>query len=60
MDQTATNIKNQMTFQLIIEILEERGIMTERELEERLTNKVILSKTMNEELKQQVIQKIKE
>lgn len=60
MDQTAANIKNQMTFQLIIEILEERGIMTERELEERLTNKVILSKTMNEELKQQVIQKIKE
>lgn len=60
MEQTAANIKNQMTFQLIIEILEERGIMTERELEERLTNKVILSKTMNEELKQQVIQKIKE
>lgn len=58
-EQQAKNIKNELTFDLIIQILEERGVMTDKELKTRLTNQVILSKTMDDELKQLVIKEIK-
>ena len=43
MDTKAADIKNLMTLDLLVQILEERGIMTDRELKERLTNNVKLS-----------------
>ncbi|MFJ8245992.1 hypothetical protein [Peribacillus asahii] len=58
MEQTAKNIKDQMTFELLIEILKEHGITTDKEIQDRLTNQVKLS-SMDEELKQRVIEQIK-
>lgn len=58
MEQTAKDIKNQMTFELIIQILKEHGITTDKEIQDRLTNLVKLS-SMDEELKQRVIEQIK-
>ena len=58
MEHTAKNIKDQMTFELLIEILKEHGITTDKEVQDRLTNQVKLS-SMDEELKQRVIEQIK-
>lgn len=58
MDTKAADIKNLMTLNLLVQILEERGIMTERELQERLTNNVKLS-SMDADLKEKVIEEIK-
>ncbi|MEH6948409.1 hypothetical protein ACIQ4Z_11755 [Peribacillus asahii] len=58
MEQTAKNIKDQMTFELILQILKEHGITTDKEVQDRLTNQVKLS-SMDEELKQRVIEQIK-
>lgn len=58
MEQTAKNIKDQMTFELLIQILKEHGITTDKEIQDRLTNQVKLS-SMDEELKQRVIEQIK-
>ncbi|MBG9454119.1 hypothetical protein ABE61_08570 [Lysinibacillus sphaericus] len=58
MDTKAAEIKNLMTLNLLVQILEERGIMTDRELKERLTNNVKLS-SMDTDLKEKVIEEIK-
>ncbi|MFT9818012.1 hypothetical protein ACQKMV_19815 [Lysinibacillus sp. NPDC094403] len=58
MDTKAAEIKNLMTLDLLVQILEERGIMTDRELKERLTNNVKLS-SMDADLKEKVIEEIK-
>ncbi|MGE7998734.1 hypothetical protein ACQKOF_08660 [Lysinibacillus sp. NPDC093190] len=58
MDTKAADIKNLMTLDLLVQILEERGIMTDRELKERLTNNVKLS-SMDADLKDKVIEEIK-
>jgi len=58
MDSKAADIKNLMTLNLLVQILEERGIMTDRELKERLTNNVKLS-SMDADLKAKVIEEIK-
>ncbi|WP_427108233.1 hypothetical protein [Lysinibacillus xylanilyticus] len=58
MDTKAADIKNLMTLDLLVQILEERGIMTDRELKERLTNSVKLS-SMDADLKEKVIEEIK-
>ncbi|MGE7927368.1 hypothetical protein [Lysinibacillus xylanilyticus] len=58
MDTKAADIKNLMTLDLLVQILEERGIMTDRELKERLTNNVKLS-SMEADLKEKVIEEIK-
>ncbi|KMY31330.1 MULTISPECIES: hypothetical protein [Lysinibacillus] len=58
MDTKAADIKNLMTLDLLVQILEERGIMTDRELKERLTNNVKLS-SMDADLKEKVIEEIK-
>ncbi|MGE7947339.1 hypothetical protein [Lysinibacillus sp. NPDC093688] len=58
MDTKAADIKNLMTLDLLVQILEERGIMTDRELKERLTNNVKLS-SMDADLKEKVIEQIK-
>ncbi|MFE3576731.1 hypothetical protein [Lysinibacillus sp. NPDC059133] len=58
MDTKAADIKNLMTLDLLVQILEERGIMTDRELKERLTNNVKLS-SMDADLKEKVIKEIK-
>ncbi|WP_285394822.1 hypothetical protein [Lysinibacillus sp. fls2-241-R2A-57] len=58
MDTKAADIKNLMTLNLLVQILEERGIMTDRELKERLTNNVKLS-SMDPDLKEKVIEEIK-
>ncbi|AVK84336.1 hypothetical protein C3943_12545 [Lysinibacillus sp. B2A1] len=58
MDSKAAEIKNLMTLNLLVQILEERGIMTDRELKERLTNNVKLS-SMDADLKEKVIEEIK-
>ncbi|MEB2279304.1 hypothetical protein LAV73_04700 [Lysinibacillus xylanilyticus] len=58
MDTKAADIKNLMTLNLLVQILEEHGIMTERELQERLTNNVKLS-SMDADLKEKVIEEIK-
>lgn len=60
MDHKAQTIKNQMTLALLVNILEERGIMTEREVHERLTNQVQLSKTLEPAMKDELIKLIKE
>lgn len=56
--QQAKNIKHEITFQLIIDILEERGVMTDKELKTRLINTVQLSKTLDEETKKLVLEEI--
>ncbi|MGG2112026.1 hypothetical protein ABFY60_16125 [Lysinibacillus pakistanensis] len=48
----------QRQLNLLVQILEERGIMTDRELKERLTNNVKLS-SMDADLKEKVIEEIK-
>ncbi|KOS61923.1 hypothetical protein FJQ98_19095 [Lysinibacillus agricola] len=58
MDTKAAEIKNLMTLNLLVQILEERGIMTDRELKERLTNNVKLS-SMDADLKEKVLEEIK-
>ncbi|MGE7129473.1 hypothetical protein [Lysinibacillus xylanilyticus] len=58
MDTKAADIKNLMTLDLLVQILEERGIMTDRELKERLSNNVKLS-SMDADLKEKVIEEIK-
>lgn len=58
MDSKAAEIKNLMTLNLLVQILEERGIMNDRELKERLTNNVKLS-SMDADLKEKVIEEIK-
>ncbi|MEQ6355852.1 hypothetical protein ABNX05_14580 [Lysinibacillus sp. M3] len=58
MGTKAADIKNLMTLDLLVQILEERGIMTDRELKERLTNNVKLS-SMDADLKEKVIEEIK-
>lgn len=58
MDSKAADIKNLMTLNFLVQILEERGIMTDRELKERLTNNVKLS-SMDTDLKEKVIEEIK-
>lgn len=58
MNTKAADIKNLMTLDLLVQILEERGIMTDRELKERLTNNVKLS-SMDADLKEKVIAEIK-
>jgi len=58
MDTKAADIKNLMTLDLLVQILKERGIMTDRELKERLTNNVKLS-SMDADLKEKVIEEIK-
>ncbi|GEM_PF-2532583 len=58
MESKAVDIKNMLTLNLLIQILEERGIMTDKELKERLTNTVKLSSMAND-LKEKVIEEIK-
>ncbi|KGR87891.1 hypothetical protein [Lysinibacillus boronitolerans] len=58
MDSKAADIKNILTLNLLVQILEERGIMTDKELKERLTNTVKLS-SMENELKEKVLAEIK-
>ncbi|QSB10193.1 hypothetical protein MHB65_15910 [Lysinibacillus sp. FSL K6-0075] len=58
MESKAADIKNMLTLNLLIQILEERGIMTDKELKERLTNTVKLSSMAND-LKEKVIEEIK-
>lgn len=58
MDTKAADIKNILTLNLLVQILEERGIMTDKELKERLTNTVKLS-SMDNDLKEKVIEEIK-
>lgn len=58
MASKAADIKNILTLNLLVQILEERGIMTDRELKERLTNNVKLS-SMDPDLKEKVIEEIK-
>ena len=57
MDAKAAEIKNIMTLNLLVQILKERGIMTDKELKERLSNTVKLS-SMDADLKEKVIQEI--
>ncbi|WP_338651501.1 hypothetical protein [Lysinibacillus sp. Y5S-8] len=58
METKAVEIKNILTLNLLVQILEERGIMTDKELKERLTNTVKLS-SMENDLKEKVIEEIK-
>ena len=58
MDTKAADIKNILTLNLLVQILEERGIMTDKELKERLTNTVKLS-SMDNDLKEKVLEEIK-
>lgn len=60
MEQNATNTTNVLILNLLVTILEERGIMTEKELKERLTNQVKLDKTMDNTLRDAVLTQIKE
>ncbi|MFJ7697544.1 hypothetical protein [Lysinibacillus fusiformis] len=57
MDAKAAEIKNMMTLNLLVQILKERGILTDKELKERLSNTVKLS-TMDADLKEKVIEEI--
>ncbi|WP_144787448.1 hypothetical protein [Lysinibacillus fusiformis] len=57
MDVKAAEIKNMMTLNLLVQILKERGILTDKELKERLSNTVKLS-TMDADLKEKVIEEI--
>lgn len=58
MASRAADIKNILTLNLLVQILEERGIMTDKELKERLTNTVKLS-SMENDLKEKVLEEIK-
>ncbi|UNT57112.1 MULTISPECIES: hypothetical protein [Lysinibacillus] len=58
MASKAADIKNILTLNLLVQILEERGIMTDKELKERLTNIVKLS-SMENDLKEKVLEEIK-
>ena len=60
MEQNATNTTNVLILNLLVTILEERGIMTEKELKERLTNQVKLDKSMDNTLRDAVLAQIKE
>ena len=55
---TAADIKKELTFNLIVQVLEEKGLITEKELEDRLTNIVKLS-SLDKDLQEQVISEIK-
>ncbi|MFF6013990.1 hypothetical protein [Lysinibacillus fusiformis] len=57
MDAKAAEIKNIMTLNLLVQILKERGILTDKELKERLSNTVKLS-YMDADLKEKVIEEI--
>ncbi|HAU33847.1 MAG TPA: hypothetical protein DCW76_05810 [Lysinibacillus sp.] len=57
MDAKAAEIKNIMTLNLLVQILKERGILTDKELKERLSNTVKLS-SMDADLKERVIEEI--
>ncbi|AJK87119.1 hypothetical protein D0439_07480 [Lysinibacillus fusiformis] len=57
MDAKAAEIKNIMTLNLLVQILKERGILTDKELKERLSNTVKLS-SMDADLKEKVIEEI--
>ncbi len=57
MDTKAAEIKNIMTLNLLVQILKERGILTDKELKERLSNTVKLS-SMDADLKEKVIEEI--
>ncbi|MCR8853110.1 hypothetical protein MKY88_15705 [Lysinibacillus sp. FSL R7-0073] len=57
MDANAAEIKNIMTLDLLVQILKERGILTDKELKERLSNTVKLS-SMDADLKEKVIEEI--
>ena len=59
MEKTATDIKKDIIFDLLVSILKERGIMTERELSERFINTVKLSKVLDDDTKQQVLEDFK-
>lgn len=59
MDAKAAEIKNIMTLNLLVQILKERGIMTDKELKERLSNTVKLS-SMDADLKEKVIEEIED
>lgn len=58
MASKAADIKNILTLNLLVQILEERGIMTDKELKERLTNTVKLF-SMENDLKEKVLEEIK-
>ncbi|MBL3728580.1 hypothetical protein JIN86_03030 [Lysinibacillus sp. HST-98] len=58
MASKAADIKNILTLNLLVQILEERGIMTDKELKERLTNTVKLA-SMENDLKEKVLEEIK-
>lgn len=58
MASKAADIKNILTLNLLVQILEERGIMTDKELKERLTNTVKLS-SMENDLKEKILEEIK-
>jgi len=58
MASKAADIKNILTLNLLVQILEERGIMTDKELKERPTNTVKLS-SMENDLKEKVLEEIK-
>ena len=60
MEQNAANTTNILILNLLVTILEERGIMTEKELKERLTNQVKLDKTMEPTLRDAVLAQIKQ
>lgn len=57
MSHSATEIKNALLLNLIVQVLKEHGLISEQELQERLTNQIKLS-TMNEKLKEKVIHEI--
>ena len=57
MSHSATEIKNELLLNLLIQVLEEHGLISEKELQERLTNQVNLS-SMNHNLKEKVIHEI--
>ena len=60
MEQNAANTTNILILNLLVTILEERGIITEKELKERLTNQVKLDKTMEPALRDAVLAQIKQ
>ncbi|MBD8522057.1 hypothetical protein [Lysinibacillus fusiformis] len=56
MNANAAEIKNIMTLDLLVQILKERGILTDKELKERLSNTVKLS-SMDADLKKKLLKK---
>ncbi|MBM7607233.1 hypothetical protein JOD29_000470 [Lysinibacillus composti] len=60
MAKTASDIKHDIIFDLLVNILKERGIISERELTERFNNTVNLSKNLDEVTKQQVLEDFKQ